>query len=412
MEVTKMAETDITDMSYPTSESDILAIDNKVDALARQWLVRVQTNFWQFDAAVRTRVTWFNEQHYNPLRVYEGILPHYAALLSDLNNFKQFLDDNGFSKSSSYYQYYEAYALYYASYADVAKPPALVQEDLDRGTIVGICEKVDDGDTLFVGGKEVRLVGINSQEKGTFIGGTAATARLRELAEGKLVTVYFDPYTPLEMYRRVLGAVYLGDGSREALYLRSDWKQLFLNYIMVDECLAEPTDKGRNNFVDSYAFKAAWAKCKIADTPNLARLTIKSNPTHARIFVDGQVISKVTPDWVDMVPGVHHIVIAADGCSAWHEDVNVAYGDNKFFRKLLPLPIAAGVLNIFTNPEDCDVIMNDMPQGIAPLIGVQMMATSPVVITALKEGYESKTVSVLPLAGRYIDIRFDPLQKL
>jgi hypothetical protein len=35
-----------------------------------------------------------------------------------------------------------------------------------------------------------------------------------------------------------------------------------------------------------------------------------------------------------------------------------------------------------------------------------------VVITALKEGYESKTVSVLPLAGRYIDIRFDPLQKL
>lgn len=407
-----MAELDTTDMSYPTSETDILAIDNKVDALARQWLVRVQTNFWQFDAAVRTRVTWFNEQHYNPLRVYEGILPHYSALLSDLNSFKKFLDDNSFPRNSSYYQYYDAYALYYASYADVAKPPALVQEDLDRGTIVGICENVDDGDTLFVGGKEVRLVGINSQEKGTFSGGGAATARLRELAEGKMVTVYFDPYTPLEMYRRVLGAVYLGDGSREALYLRPDWKKLFLNYIMVDECLAEPTDKGRNNFVDPYEFKAAWAKCKIADTPNLARLTIKSNPTHARIYVDGKAVPKVTPDWVDMLPGTHHIVIAADGCSAWHEDVDVAYGENKFFRKLLALPIAVGVLNIFTDPEDCDVIINDMPQGLAPLIGVQMLATTPVIITALKEGYESKTVSVLPLAGRYIDIKFDPLQKV
>lgn len=407
-----MAETDSTDMSYPTSESNILAIDSKVDALARQWLVRIQTNFWQFDAAVRTRVTWFNEQHYNPLRVYEGILPHYAALLSDLNSFKQFLDDNGFAKNSSYYQYYEAYVLYYAGYADVAKPPALVQEDLDRGTIVGICEKVDDGDTLFVGGKEVRLVGINSQEKGTFSGGVAATTRMRELAEGKLVTVYFDPYTPLEMYRRVLGAVYLGDGSREPLYLRSDWKKLFLNYIMVDECLAEPTDKGRNNFIDPDEFKAAYSKCKIADTPNLARMTIKSAPTHARIYVDGKAIPKATPGFVDVPPGLHHIAIAADGCSAWHEDVEVERGDNIIFRTLLKLPIATGVLNIFTSPEDCDIIIDDMPQGLAPLIGVQKLATTPAVITALKEGYESVTVSVVPFAGRYIDIKFDPLKKV
>lgn len=112
---------DMTDLTYPT-DTDILAIESKIDALARQWLTRIQTNFWQFDAAVRTRVTWFNEQHYNPLKVYEGIMDHYDAILADLNQFKAFLDENKFPVNSSYYQYYNAYARYYQAYADVATP--------------------------------------------------------------------------------------------------------------------------------------------------------------------------------------------------------------------------------------------------------------------------------------------------
>ena len=92
------------EMSLIQVPTDLLAIENTVDAKARQWLVRIQTNFWQFDAAVRTRVTWFNDQHYNPLRVYEGILPHYEAIKSDLAEFKRYLDDNGFPLNSSYYQ--------------------------------------------------------------------------------------------------------------------------------------------------------------------------------------------------------------------------------------------------------------------------------------------------------------------
>jgi hypothetical protein len=67
-----------------TQSMGLLEIENPIDAKARQWLVRIQTNFWQFDAAVRTRVTWFNDQHYNPLKVYEGILPHYEAMRADL----------------------------------------------------------------------------------------------------------------------------------------------------------------------------------------------------------------------------------------------------------------------------------------------------------------------------------------
>lgn len=404
--------TDLTDTTYPISTEDILQIESKTDALARQWLTRIQTNFWQFDAAVRTRVTWFNEQHYNPLKVYEGILDHYDAILADLNQFKAFLDNNSFPLSSSYYQYYNAYLRYYQAYADVATPPSLTQEDLDRGKVVGICDRIDDGDTLFIGNHEVRLAGIDTKEKGTYRGGVTATERLRELVVGKTITVYFDPHTPLEMYRRVLGAVYLGDGTNEELYLRPDWQELFVNYIMVNECLAEPNDKGRNQYIDPEMIKGAYQKCKIADFPDQVRLTIKTKPTHARLFVDGVDVKKVTPAFIDVKPGKHHIIIAADGCSAWHEDIDVGFGDNTIFRTLIQVPVASGLISIFTAPSDCEVIVNDMPQGVAPIVGMQQIASQPVTITVTKEGYQSKTVSVVPIAGRNMDVIFDPLQKV
>jgi endonuclease YncB( thermonuclease family) len=406
-----MAESDLTDLIYPSSAIDILSIDNKIDALARQWLVRIQTSYWQMDAAIRTRVTWFNEQHYNPLKIYEGILPHYAAVRAELDAFKTFLDDNNFPKSSSYYLYYDAYDLYYQGYADIAKPPALVQEEFEKGKLIGVCDRVDDGDTLFLLGKEVRLAGIDTQEKGTFRGAGQATQRLRELVVGKTITVYFDPHTPLEMYRRVLGAVYIGDGDREDLFARQDWKQIFVNYILVNECIAQPNDKGRNQYIDPDMIKGAWQKCKLADYPDQARLQVKSKPTHARIFVNGKDVNKITPDHIDVTPGVIHLTVAADGYSALHEDILVSYGENTIFRQLLQLPVAIGTLSVFTDPDDCEVILNDMPQGVAPIIGMAVVTNAPAIVTVTKDGYKPKTVSILPIAGRNIDLKFDPLEK-
>ena len=399
------------EMSLIQVPTDLLAIENTVDAKARQWLVRIQTNFWQFDAAVRTRVTWFNDQHYNPLRVYEGILPHYEAIKSDLAEFRRYLDDNGFPLNSSYYQYYDAYMKYYDAYADVAKPPALVQEELDKGRIVGICDKVDDGDTIFVNGKEVRLAGIDSAEKGTYSGAGPATARMKELVLGKMVTVYFDPHSPMEMYRRVLGAVYLGNGDEEELYRREDWKSIFVNYIMVDECLSSPNNKGRNMYIDHGEIKAAYEKCKIADLPTMVRVEFKSKPTHAMIFVDGQDTHRITPDYWDMTPGEHEIAIVADGCSSHHETINVSRGKNVIYKVLEPIPTAIGNINIFTTPPDCDIIVNDMPQGVAPIIGLKEVANELLNITAVKEGYVSKTEQVIPVAGRTVTVTFDPLEK-
>ena len=384
--------------------TDLLDIENPIDAKARQWLVRIQTNFWQFDAAVRTRVTWFNDQHYNPLKVYEGILDHYKAIKSDLDAFRKYLDDNNFPPESTYYQYYNAYVLYYSAYTDVAKPPALIQEELDKGKIVGICTKVDDGDTIFVNDKEIRLAGVDSSEKGTYSGAGPATARMTDLVLGKLVTVYFDPHTPMEMYRRVLGAVYLGDGNREDLYKRVDWKNIFVNYIMVKECLSCPNNKGRNMYIDHDEIKAAYEDCKAADLPTMARLEIKSKPTHAMIFVNGQDTHRITPDHWDVVPGTYEITIVADGCSAHHETVEINRGKHEIYRVLSPIPTATGVINIFTEPTDCDILINDVAQGVAPIIGLKELAGEILAITAVKTGYNSRTELISPIAGRVMTV--------
>lgn len=205
----------------------------------------------------------------------------------------------------------------------MATPPALVQEDLDKGRIVGICEKVDDGDTIFVNGKEVRLVGIDSKEKGTFLrrhygyqahGGTAS----RKDGNGIFRPPYPSGDVPPSPGRGLLGR-WRSRSSVSQVRL----ERIFVNYILVNECLAEPNDKGRNQYIDPEMFKGAWQKCKLADFPDQVRLTIKTKSTHARIYVDGVDSNKVTPGFVDVTPGTHHITLAADGCSAWHEDITV-----------------------------------------------------------------------------------------
>ncbi len=165
-------------------------------------------------------------------------------------------------------------------------------------------------------------------------------------------------------------------------------------------------------YIDHDEIKAAYEKCKIAELPSLVRVEFKSKPTHAMIFVDGQDTHRITPDHWDMLPGKHEITIVADGCSSHHETINVARGKNEIYRILPPIPTATGNINIFTTPQDCDIIINDMPQGVAPIIGLKEMANELINVTAVKEGYQSRTEQVIPVAGRTLTLIFDPLEKI
>jgi hypothetical protein len=113
-----------------------------------------------------------------------------------------------------------------------------------------------------------------------------------------------------------------------------------------------------------------------------------------------------------MTPGEHNMAIVADGCSSHHEVINVGRGKNEIYRVLQPIPTATGNVNIFTTPNDCDIIINDMPQGVAPIIGLKEIANELLNITAVKEGYASRTEQVIPVAGRTVTVVFDALEKI
>jgi hypothetical protein len=112
-----------------------------------------------------------------------------------------------------------------------------------------------------------------------------------------------------------------------------------------------------------------------------------------------------------MTPGKHDIALVADGCSSHHETIDVTRGKNEIYRILPPIPTATGNINIFTTPSDCDIIINDMPQGVAPIIGLKEVANELLTITAVKDGHQSRTEQVVPVAGRTLTLVFDSLEK-
>lgn len=127
-------------------------------------------------------------------------------------------------------------------------------------------------------GKEVRLAGIDSAERGTYSGTgvyNCANERAGPRQDGHCI---FETHTPRwKCIVGAMGAVYLGNGDEEELYRRDDWKDIFINYIMVYECLSSPNNKGRNMYIDHDEIKAAYEKCKIAELPTLVRVEFKVN---------------------------------------------------------------------------------------------------------------------------------------
>jgi endonuclease YncB( thermonuclease family) len=397
-----MATTPTTDAPMIVADTTTVAASSTVDKDARAWVTRIESDFWQLDTSSKTRTQWANDHKYNPLALYQGAITQLQAVAIDLGNFHDFLDANGIT-SGYYVKMYEAYMKQLEFYRMVAKTPPLTQAEIDKEFFVGVCDKVDDGDTIFVNGKEIRLVGINAAEKGDNFG-VAATEFIKSLILNQVVTVYFDKNIPFELYLRVLGTVYLGDGTNEKLYARPDADSINVNLLMVKNCYAAPDTKfGRNNYMNADKIKAAAANCSNG-VSGLITLHVTSKDTHARVYLDGKDLGMITPADVVAAPGMHHLVLVASGDSALHEDIEFKYGMVGIHRDLLKLPVAAGLVNIFTTPDDCDILIDDAPQGVAPLIGIQLLASKPSKITLVHAGYKSKDITITPLAGRVMDI--------
>ncbi|MEZ5892678.1 MAG: thermonuclease family protein [Parvularculaceae bacterium] len=94
----------------------------------------------------------------------------------------------------------------FAFLAFVATPRALLADM----TVEGVVTRVVDGDTLYLSGVEtrIRLWGLDAPERDD-AGGDAATAKLREIAEGRKLRC---KQVDTDRYGRIVGQCFLSDG--------------------------------------------------------------------------------------------------------------------------------------------------------------------------------------------------------
>ncbi|QQR91532.1 MAG: PEGA domain-containing protein [Myxococcales bacterium] len=122
---------------------------------------------------------------------------------------------------------------------------------------------------------------------------------------------------------------------------------------------------------------------KIKSRPALYR--INSQPDGARIFVDGQAQSHVTPAEVQLTPGEHEIELRADGYEAKHMAVSANFAERRPIAVALKKEAAPVV-------ETNEVKMDEEPVDLMPAVwvaagvsGAALIAGTVLGILALKE---------------------------
>lgn len=84
------------------------------------------------------------------------------------------------------------------------------QADDTTTSLVGVVSSVTDGDTIRMGEERVRIIGIDTPERGS-CGFSESGQRLRELIDGRTVSVVGSPGQARDRYRRLLGYVMVGE---------------------------------------------------------------------------------------------------------------------------------------------------------------------------------------------------------
>jgi endonuclease YncB( thermonuclease family) len=86
-------------------------------------------------------------------------------------------------------------------------------------SVVGRVTSVVDGDTLYVAGVKVRVIGIDTPERGV-CGYSEASERMGQLVDGRTVSLIGAPGQTLDRYRRTLGYVEVGGVDVGAVLIR------------------------------------------------------------------------------------------------------------------------------------------------------------------------------------------------
>jgi micrococcal nuclease len=120
----------------------------------------------------------------------------------------------------------------------------LVNSFENKGDLEGIVERVIDGDTIVINGTHIRLLGINTPEKGEKYS-VEAKNFLEEKILNKSVKIFFGRYK-YDKYKRTLGYVFLDNENINLKIIEEGYANFYF-------------PSGKDKYYNS--FYSAWKKC-------------------------------------------------------------------------------------------------------------------------------------------------------
>jgi endonuclease YncB( thermonuclease family) len=347
---------------------------------------KINMEFYQL-RLIRNDIQTNSNYHFNTIPLYEATLTRldsvralYAQLIGLVAGYESELSESNLTYAKNQIT---ALGQMITGFALASTVPQISVEEAERMIFSGVVDEVEDGDTLIVAGRKVRLVGIDCPEIGTERG-KAAQAVLSELVLGKSVDVFIDPHNPIGTYARILGVVRAPDGT-------------ILNRELIRRCLAAPDFKGKHRFIDQDLWKKDGEVCKEA-TPGFGLLSIYSNPTQSAVWIDGEDIHRTTPTKVEVPLGVHEIMVVAPDHSPQTRIIDVQPGlrEEKFFLK--PVNSQLGFVQVVTRPLGANISVDGELKGVSPLL-LSLPADVDSVISIELDGYMPQYLTVTPILG-------------
>lgn len=359
------------------------------DVKARSLVMNVLGDIWQLGLTRdRGQDAMNNKQPSIPF--FEAARADLSAARADLASLVKYVGDNASGLDVDFYtNKIVSLQRQLDGFDETLIVPQLTTEEEALEELTGVVESVDDGDTIIIDGKEIRMAGINAPEKGT-VRGQEAKKFLEDMVLGKTVTVKIDKYQGIEFYGRVLGVVYLGDTD--------------VNRAMVSNCMAEVNTKyGRHNFVDPEVYKKAAEACS-ETWAGEGIVKVYSGKTNANIFVDGADTGLVTPAEVSIPIGRHTIMCTTVGAAPDEITMNVKPG--KVEIKLFPfsMPVSTGLVVVESVPEGAEFVIDETPMGRTPTT-VEVSSDNPHTIAFYMNGYDPEVDTIMASAGRRINVK-------
>jgi len=358
------------------------------DEEGRALVMNVQGDLWQMGLTDDRGRDAMNYKR-PAIQFQNATLADLNATKADLEQLRQYVSENTDLDPEFYENKIKSFELQISGFEVGYPVPQLTVEEEANETISGVVDSVDDGDTILIDGREIRLAGIDTPEKGTERG-QAATEKIKELTLGKNVTVKIDQYQGVDVYGRILGVVFLPDGTN-------------VNLEMVKSCAAEVNSKfGRHQYIDADEFKRAGEACS-ATWAGEGIIKVYSGKTHAKIYVDGVDTGKIAPAEISMPLGQHEIMVTISGYTPDTQTVQVSPGKVELLLNPIKMPAMTGTLEIVSTPSGAEFVIDDMPMGMTPT-ELELSSEIPHTISMYLEGYKPEVVTVLVPAGKRVKI--------